>query len=80
MLLVIRKKEAFVSHYCKFYNSFVSDNNYIFRKFKKTDLTSTKTSTAAVMEGKLKEKLESMAIAALCVAQSNPVVITSVCK
>ncbi|KAK3725567.1 hypothetical protein RRG08_042986 [Elysia crispata] len=51
---------------------------YYYREFKKTDEMSTKTSTAAVMEGKLKEKLESMGIAALCVAQSNIVPLESV--
>ncbi|KAL8559414.1 hypothetical protein ACOMHN_045211 [Nucella lapillus] len=34
--------------------------------------------TAAVMEGKLKEKLESMGIAFLCVAQTAPVLMTSI--
>ncbi|KAI8759564.1 hypothetical protein BgiBS90_031594, partial [Biomphalaria glabrata] len=44
---------------------------YYFREFKKTDETSEKTSTAAVMEGKLKEKLESIGIATLCLAQGH---------
>ncbi|RUS71299.1 hypothetical protein EGW08_020942 [Elysia chlorotica] len=47
------------------------------KEFKKTDELSTKASTASVMEGKLKEKLESMGIAALCVAQSNTVPLES---
>ncbi|CAG5118215.1 unnamed protein product [Candidula unifasciata] len=50
---------------------------YYLRKFKKTDLISTKTGTAAVMEGKLKEKLESVGLAALCLAQAHPVAIAS---
>ncbi|XP_059173639.1 uncharacterized protein LOC131954125 [Physella acuta] len=51
---------------------------YYFREFKKVDTISNKTSTAAVMEGKLKEKLESLGIAALCVAQSNTNSMTSI--
>ncbi|BFZ13107.1 hypothetical protein BsWGS_16146 [Bradybaena similaris] len=51
---------------------------YYFRKFKKTDLISTKTSTASVMEGKLKEKLESLGLASLCLSQANPVAVASV--
>lgn len=36
--------------------------------------------TAAVMEGKLKEKLESVGIAFLCLAQGSPNIIQSFCK
>ena len=60
---------------------FLGSNQHLFhRKFKKVDVESSKASTAAIMEGKLKEKLESMGIAALCVAQSAPTALCSVCK
>ncbi|CAL1537775.1 unnamed protein product [Lymnaea stagnalis] len=51
---------------------------YYFREFNKVEDTCTKMSTAAVMEGKLKEKLESIGIASLCLAQSNDDIVTSV--
>ncbi|KAH9515704.1 hypothetical protein Btru_011767 [Bulinus truncatus] len=53
---------------------------YYFREFKKTDEMSEKTSTAAVMEGKLKEKLESIGIATLCLAQGDTNIFSTVCK
>ncbi|XP_067651084.1 uncharacterized protein [Haliotis asinina] len=43
---------------------------YYLREFKKSDDIPCST-TAAIMEGKLKEKLESMGIAFLCLAQSS---------
>ncbi|XP_005101562.2 uncharacterized protein LOC101860260 [Aplysia californica] len=51
---------------------------YYLRKFNKVDVGSSKANTAAIMEGKLKEKLESLGIAALCVAQSAPMALLSV--
>ena len=50
------------------------------REFKKSDEVNQAQPTAAVMEGKLKEKLESMGIAFLCVAQSAPVIMNSICE
>ncbi|GFN92272.1 bifunctional protein hlde, partial [Plakobranchus ocellatus] len=47
-------------------------------EFQITKSSSSSVSTAAVMEGKLKEKLESMGIGALCVAQSHDVPLESV--
>lgn len=44
---------------------------YYARKYKAVS-TETKTNVAAVMEGKLKEKLESMGIACLCLSQGTP--------
>jgi hypothetical protein len=42
--------------------------------------TESKTNVAAVMEGKLKEKLESMGIGFLCLAQGTAIPILSICK
>ncbi|KAK7498993.1 hypothetical protein BaRGS_00009802, partial [Batillaria attramentaria] len=51
--------------------------SYYTREFKKRDEATKAPPTAAVMEGKLKEKLESMGIAFLCVAQGAPVIMNS---
>ena len=50
-----------------------------FRKYK-TVSTEPKTNVSAVMEGKLKEKLESMGIGFLCLSQGTAVPILSICK
>lgn len=50
------------------------------RKHKKNHHGENQANIAAVMEGKLKEKLESMGIAFLCLAQSATVPTESVCK
>ena len=49
------------------------------RLLRKNDDIVSKADTAAVMEGKLKEKLESMGIAFLCLAEASLVPITSWC-
>ncbi|KAK7114779.1 uncharacterized protein [Littorina saxatilis] len=54
-------------------------HSYYIRELKKSDdVGQTQQATAAVMEGKLKEKLESMGIAFLCVAQGAPVIMNSI--
>ncbi|XP_045191455.2 uncharacterized protein LOC123548334 [Mercenaria mercenaria] len=50
---------------------------YYSRKYKAVS-TESKTNVAAVMEGKLKEKLESMGIGCLCLAQGAAVPISSI--
>lgn len=55
--------------------------SYYLRELKREEDTAYSSSgqaTAAVMEGKLKEKLESMGIAFLCLAQSSPVLMNSI--
>ncbi|XP_025076132.1 uncharacterized protein LOC112553248 isoform X2 [Pomacea canaliculata] len=52
--------------------------SYYMREFKQNDDGASSESTAAVMEGKLKEKLESMGLAFLCLAQGTPVIMRSV--
>ncbi|XP_052061941.1 uncharacterized protein LOC127702005 [Mytilus californianus] len=51
--------------------------SYYLRLLRKNDALISKADTAAVMEGKLKEKLESMGIAFLCLAEASPIPITS---
>lgn len=54
---------------------------FSFRLFGKSDNSpnASKSSIAAVMEGKLKEKLESTGIACLCLAQANVCSANSIC-
>ena len=52
---------------------------YIFRKYGDED-RSQPTNIAAVMEGKLKEKLESLGIGCLCLSQASLVPLESVCE
>lgn len=51
--------------------------SYYLRLLRKNDAIVSKTDTAAVMEGKLKEKLESMGIAFLCLSEASSVPIIS---
>ncbi|XP_071173170.1 uncharacterized protein [Mytilus edulis] len=51
--------------------------SYYLRLLRKNDTLISKADTAAVMEGKLKEKLESMGIAFLCLAEASSIPITS---
>lgn len=59
ILGVVRVQDYFAAYYERLYGK--SDNSR----------NMSKSSTAAVMEGKLKEKLESTGIACLCLAQAN---------
>ena len=52
---------------------------FFFRLHEKSEDKTHKGSIAAVMEGKLKEKLESMGIACLCLAQANFCAASSTC-
>ena len=51
----------------------------IFRKYGDQQLSDS-TNIAAVMEGKLKEKLESLGIAGLCLSQASRAPIETTCK
>ena len=51
----------------------------VFRKYGDQQLSDS-TNIAAVMEGKLKEKLESLGIAGLCLSQASRVPIETACK
>ncbi|XP_061188634.1 uncharacterized protein LOC133196791 [Saccostrea echinata] len=51
---------------------------YYERLYGRSDDKMSKSSTAAVMEGKLKEKLESTGIACLCLAQANACAASSI--
>lgn len=55
--------------------------HFSFRLYGKSDNSpnASKSSIAAVMEGKLKEKLESTGIACLCLAQANVCSANSIC-
>ncbi|XP_076449279.1 uncharacterized protein LOC143285749 isoform X2 [Babylonia areolata] len=53
-------------------------HSFYMRELKRREEVGNGQATAAVMEGKLKEKLESMGIAFLCVAQASPVLMNSV--
>ncbi|KAL5020983.1 hypothetical protein ScPMuIL_000138 [Solemya velum] len=52
---------------------------YYERKYKKTDVVPMGNNIASVMEGKLKEKLESLGIGFLCLAQSSTMLMESAC-
>ena len=64
------------SHYLPFC---ICLNQYLFRKYGDED-RSQSTNTAAVMEGKLKEKLESLGIGCLCLSQASLVPLESICE
>lgn len=61
------------------YNILKLDALLCFRKYE-TVSTEPKTNVAAVMEGKLKEKLESMGIGCLCLSQGAVIPVWSICK